>query len=370
MSQQALVVPDNKSTTFTLIEKPIPVPGTNEVLIKVEGVGLNPFEWKAPYVPPMFNCFEFPAYLGTDGAGIIEDVGSDVTKFKKGDRVLFQGWFASDYSTYQQYALAPDSFVAKLPSSISTLEASSIPLALITAANGFCLPNPAPASCTEIGKKFDCPLFLNGRAGAGMKPFWEDDAQGLQTGKVILILGGSSTVGQLAIQISKHLGYSAIITTSSLTHAEHLKSLGATHVLDRNTPVNELVLTIRDIIGQDKLHAFELAWDAVGAITQEYIDLLAPGGGFILANPQALKPEFSFKDGRRAIMPNGGAHAFKEQGMALFEKLGGLLEAGVIKPVRVEKIPGGLKGILDGHEKMRKNQVSGVKLVVDPTETA
>ncbi|KAK1235048.1 hypothetical protein PQX77_001739, partial [Marasmius sp. AFHP31] len=198
MSQQALVVPNNKATTFTLIEKPIPAPGTNEVLIKIEGVGLNPFEWKAPYVPPMFNCFEFPAYLGTDGAGIIEDVGSDVTKFKKGDRVLFQGWFASDYSTYQQYALAPDSFIAKVSIDLTVERlATFLKFALITAANGFCLPNPAPASCTEIGKKFDCPLFLNGRAGAGMKPFWEDDAQGLQGGKPILILGGSSTVGQL-----------------------------------------------------------------------------------------------------------------------------------------------------------------------------
>ena len=179
--------------------------------------------------------------------------------------------------------------------------------------------------------------------------FWEDDAQGLKAGKPILVLGGSSSVGQLgkpiigpfryrtmaytyslhpALQISKHLGYSTIITTSSLAHTDHLKSLGATHVLDRSTPVNELVSSIREILGQVTM---DVAWDAVGAITQEYIDLLAPGGGFILANPQALKPEFSFTDGRRPLIPNGGGHAFKEYAIALFEKLGGLLEAGVIK---------------------------------------
>ena len=87
MSQQALVIANNETTSFTLIKKSIPVPGPTEVLIKLEGVGLNPFEWKAPHFPPIFSYFEFPAYLGTDGAGIIQDVGSDVTKFKKGDRV-------------------------------------------------------------------------------------------------------------------------------------------------------------------------------------------------------------------------------------------------------------------------------------------
>ncbi|KAL0569631.1 hypothetical protein V5O48_012329 [Marasmius crinis-equi] len=359
MSQQKALVVPARGSPYTLITKPIPISGPAEVLIKLEGIGLNQFEWYASHVPAFFDCFD----IGTsDGAGVVEAVGSEVKGFKKGGRIVFQGFFFSDYSTYQQYALSPKISIAKLPPTISTLEASSIRAALVTAANGFCQPNPALPSSSYVGEKFDCP----GRAGAAMKPFWEDGAEGIKAGEPMIVLGGSSSVGQLVIQISKYLGFSPIITTSSLKHAEYLKSLGATHVLDRHTPDESLVRTIRDIV-HDK--PIQLAWDAIGAIMQAHIELLGPDGVFVLANPRSLTPQLVFTDGRKGVVPNGAVHAFKELGEGLFGSLESLLARGVIKPTRVEKVPGGLSGILEGHAKMQKNEVSGAKLVVDPTET-
>ncbi|KAJ8072143.1 hypothetical protein PM082_015701 [Marasmius tenuissimus] len=278
----ALKQSSRSESAYTLITKPIPAPGPTEVLVKLEGSALQPLEWRIPVIAPLFNSLKFPASAGVDGAGVVESVGSEVKRLKKGDRVLFQGWLEYDYTTFQQYALAPEIFVAKLPSSLSTLEASSIPSAVVTAAAGFSHPESAIPSPTEVGQHLKS--FFDGRGGAGVKPFWEDGAEGVKAGEPILILGGSSSVGQLVIQIAKHLGYSPIITTSSLKHTDHLKSLGATHVLDRSTPDVSLVSDIQAIT-QNK--PIELVYDAVGAITQAQIDLLAPGGAFVLADPTA-----------------------------------------------------------------------------------
>ncbi|KAJ8088416.1 hypothetical protein PM082_022489 [Marasmius tenuissimus] len=269
-----------------------------------------------------------------------------------------------DYAAFQQYALAPEIFVAKLPPSLSTLEASSIPTAVVTAAVGLSHPDSAAPSSTEAGQRLKS--FFDGRGGAGVKPFWEDGAEGVKAGEPILILGGSSSVGQLVIQIAKHLGYSPIITTSSVKHADRLKSLGATHVMDRSTPDASLVSEIQGITHNKPI---ELVYDAVGAINQAQIDLLAPGGAYVLADPLVLGAKLAFNDGRRLLIAGGVVHGFKEFGASLFEKLEGLLERGVIKPLRVEKLPGGLNGILDGLARLQRNEVSGVKLVVDPSET-
>ncbi|KAJ8073942.1 hypothetical protein PM082_012222 [Marasmius tenuissimus] len=100
------------------------------------------------------------------------------------------------YSSHQQYALALEKTIATLPSTISTLKIASIPLALVTLAFAFCLPDPAVPSMNEAvgGESIS---FLNGKAGAGLKPFLEEGAKGMKAGEPIIILGGSSSVGRL-----------------------------------------------------------------------------------------------------------------------------------------------------------------------------
>ena len=67
-------------------ERPIPTPTGNQILLKVNAVGLNPIEWKIID----FGLFrDPPKILGYDIAGVVEKVGSDVTKYKKGDRMFF-----------------------------------------------------------------------------------------------------------------------------------------------------------------------------------------------------------------------------------------------------------------------------------------
>ena len=83
-TQKALYIP-SKQAPFELGEAPIYTPGPKEVLVKIISSALNPVDWKIH----TYGVFveKFPAILGTDVAGTVEQVGAEVTKFGKGDRV-------------------------------------------------------------------------------------------------------------------------------------------------------------------------------------------------------------------------------------------------------------------------------------------
>ena len=84
MSQTALLL-DQKFGKFGLKAIPVPKPGPGDILVKVQAAALNPVDWKAQ----KYGIFvqEYPALLGTDIAGDVEELGEGVTDFKKGDRV-------------------------------------------------------------------------------------------------------------------------------------------------------------------------------------------------------------------------------------------------------------------------------------------
>lgn len=85
MSQQEVLYLQSKNGPFAVASAPVPKPGPGEVLIKVQSTALNPVDWKIQ----AFGLFleKFPAILGGDAAGVVEEVGEGVTNLKKGDRV-------------------------------------------------------------------------------------------------------------------------------------------------------------------------------------------------------------------------------------------------------------------------------------------
>ncbi|KAJ2936606.1 hypothetical protein H1R20_g484, partial [Candolleomyces eurysporus] len=252
--QQALVL-EEKHAEFTIDSIPVPKPGKDEVLVKIYSSALNPVDWKVQkhglYVE------NYPAVLGTDIAGEVVQLGEGVSESGLvgiGDRVFFQGAFdGNEYRGFQQYALADVHTLAKIPSNVTYDQAATIPVAITAAYVG--LYNAAPH-------------------GLGFVPPVRPDGKDKYANTPIVILGGSSSVGQYAIQLAKLSGFNPIITTSSLKHEEWLKSQGATHVVDRNTPLT--AQEAEKLASQPVLTVF----DAIsGADTQEQaIDLVAPGG--------------------------------------------------------------------------------------------
>ncbi|EPQ54186.1 GroES-like protein [Gloeophyllum trabeum ATCC 11539] len=347
--QKALFLPE-KQGAFALGDKPIPFPGPGELLLKVEAVGLNPLDWKLQKwgVPAFIH--EYPAVLGEDIAGTVESVGEGVSGFAKGDRVIYQGTFTPDKAGFQQYTLAVAQFTAKIPSNISLDEGATLPTAVATAAMGLY----APINDTAPG-------------GAGLTAPWEAGGRGKYAGKPILVLGGSSSVGQMVIQFAKLSGFSPIITTASQTNQTLVNSLGATHLIDRALPAESFHAAVSSITTAP----LEIIYNTISTPETQQVayDLLAPGGAVVFTLPLAIKVG---AQGKKRVINVFGAVAIPSQqktGAGLYAALEGLLANGELKPNPVRVLPGGLNGVVDGLREMEEGRVSGYKLIVHPQET-
>jgi len=183
-----------------------PVPAADEILVNVYASGVNPTDWGIreggnDFLRPFLKL---PMTLGWDAAGIVEETGSDVTAFKKGDAVYGVPNFPGDGS-YAEYCVAKASQFALKPKSVGFNEAAGVPLAGLTAWTA---------------------VFEHGK---------------LQPGQRILIQGASGGVGSFAVQFAKAKG-AYVIGTASASNLDYLKQLGADEVIDyRNQKFEDLV---------------------------------------------------------------------------------------------------------------------------------
>ena len=85
MAEQKALLLEKPVGEFVVRSAPIQKPGPGEILVKIHATALNPVDWKIRD----FNYFvkDYPAILGSDSAGTVEEVGEGVTGFAKGDRV-------------------------------------------------------------------------------------------------------------------------------------------------------------------------------------------------------------------------------------------------------------------------------------------
>ncbi|CAA7269466.1 unnamed protein product [Cyclocybe aegerita] len=344
-TQKALLLPQ-KHGEFVVGNTPSYTPGPGELLIKVHAAALNPLDWKIQKYGIYVE--EFPAILGQDIAGEVEEVGEGVTDFKKGDRVFRQALFSSRTNGFQQYTIGPASSTAKIPANISFDEAATLPVVLSAAYVGL----------------YGGPTF-----GQGKTPPVTQEGQGEYAGQPIAILGGGTSVGQVAIQLARLSGFSPIIATASLKHAEALKSLGATAVFDRKLSSAELSAEIAKVTTGKSLN---VVFDTVGLpVTQQTaVDIVAPGGAVSVVLP----PDASVKIPDDKTVYQVLSLLTLPPNTKLLEALyhdhvTTWLEKGILKPNRVEILPNGLAGIPDGFKKLENDQVSRAKLVARPQET-
>lgn len=84
LTQKALLL-NAKFGGLVVDDIPVPKPGSGEILVKVHAAALNPVDWKIHKYGIFVQAF--PAILGTDISGEVEEIGEGVNDFKKGDRV-------------------------------------------------------------------------------------------------------------------------------------------------------------------------------------------------------------------------------------------------------------------------------------------
>ncbi|KAH9894859.1 GroES-like protein [Cubamyces lactineus] len=348
-TQKALLLP-SEGAQWQLGESPIPSPGPKDVIVKIAATALNPVDWKVRTIT--FLISGYPFIGGSDAAGTIEEVGSEVSNFTKGDKVLFQGWVENPKGTFHEYAVVPAEIVAKVPDNITLDQAASVPLGLATVVTT--LYNHDPNSGT-----------------ADLPAPWEEGGTTACSGKPVFILGGASSVGQYAIQMAKLSGFSPIITTASLHNETLLRSLGASHVLDRSLPPAEIK---NEILKITKGKPIDLVYDAISLADTEPLayDVLAPGGVLVIVLPDVIPAEFKKEgDNKKVVLAMGNVHMPQNRkvGADLYAHLTEWLRTGKVVPNRIELLPNGLAGIPAGLERLENNKVSGTKLIVRPQET-
>ncbi|KAF8173927.1 chaperonin 10-like protein [Pholiota molesta] len=290
---------------------------------------------------------KYPVVLGHDIAGEVAEIGEGVTDFKVGERVFGQTHIDSIRGSFQQYIISLASTTAKIPSNITYDEAAAIPSVLTAAYVGLHNKNPY---------------------GLGIASAVADPDARKNTGTPILVLGGAGSIGQQVIQLARLSGFSPIIATASLKHTERLKSLGATDVLDRNLDTAALSIEIHRL---SKNQPLKYIYDSIAsAETQRAgFDVLADGGQIAVVLPAqitstALKTVVQVQGLLRGpaniplLEPLYHDHLYK------------FLEEGLIKPNNIEVLPDGLAGIPAGLDRLAAGQVSGLKLVAHPQETA
>ncbi|KAJ4384302.1 hypothetical protein N0V86_001149 [Didymella sp. IMI 355093] len=322
----------------------------DDLAIKISATAINPVDWKIrDYGLFLVPNWQYPAILGSDASGTVAAVGENVSGFNVGDRVFFQsGYGDDDVSTFQEYIKLPAEIVAKTPSNISDDEAAGIVLASMAAATAF----------------YD-------RTGQALRAPWDEDGAQAGRGKAVVVLGGSSSVGQYAIQLARLSGFSRIITNASSQHRAYLKSLGAHVVLDRSAS------RVEDFVDALQGQPLACVFDTISVAETQMLGvriLQATG----TQNSRVVIVGPVDKDAKK-LGEEGEPHVAVQQIMGialnpdlrpiikgLTDSLGGpegWIAKGEFKPNRVEVMKGGLEKLQEGMEK-NKHGVSGVKVVV------
>jgi NADPH2:quinone reductase len=234
-------------------ELPTPEPRPTEVLVKVGAVAVNPIDTyiRAGIVSMISH---FPYIIGSDLAGTVEAVGSEVKRFKSGDRVWGsnQGLFGRR-GTFAEYASVDERWLYPTPAKETDIEAAAGALVGLTAHMG---------------------LFLH----AGLGP-----------GEVVFVNGGAGGVGSAVVQLAKAAGAFVVTTGGSDESLEICKDLGA-----------DLALNYNQHNFDDQIRAFSLPHGGVHVwfetlrepTLDRTVSFMAPRGRIILMAGRAARPEF------------------------------------------------------------------------------
>jgi NADPH:quinone reductase-like Zn-dependent oxidoreductase len=343
---KAVVVIQPK-TEGLVTDRPIPKLRDDYILVKNVSVGLNPTDWKhIAYLSP-------PGVLiGCDYAGIVEAVGPKVhKKFAKGDRIcgFAHGGNAvqPEDGTFAEYIVVKGDVQWKIPERLSFQEAATLGVGINTVGQG---------------------LYQSLKLALPTEP--------IKDATPLLIYGGSTATGTLAIQFAKLSGYK-VLTTCSPRNFDLVRSLGADEVYDykdaqapaqiRKDTDNKLKYVF-DCISLESSAAF--CDNAISTEGGEYSALLpikidrANVNDRVTLAYTTVGEAFEFGDTKFPAKPED--KAFAENFVPIAERL---LAEGKVKVHPPKVGPNGLKGVIEGLKLLKEDKVSGEKLVYNVSET-
>jgi NADPH:quinone reductase-like Zn-dependent oxidoreductase len=239
-TMRAIVLPEpNEQIKLADVELPVPECADNELLIKVEYVGLNPVDGQ--FAKSGFCKWQYPHILGLDAVGVVVKASKGIFP-NVGERVM---WHASvgGQGVLSEYTKVPNYAVSVLPKGLSPAVAAILPC-------------------------------------AGMAALISLDKLSISEGDTVLIEGGAGAVGQFAIQYAKQRGADVFATASKRNH-KLVKQLGADMVFDYND--KKLCEKIRRELGPQ---GFDAVIDTIGGdSTARNIELMRFCGKIACLNP-------------------------------------------------------------------------------------
>ncbi|KAL8919480.1 MAG: hypothetical protein Q9208_006765 [Pyrenodesmia sp. 3 TL-2023] len=344
--QKAIVVIAPQEAKL-IADRPLPALRDHHVLVKVVSAALNPADWRA------IDFYPAPgALLGFDYSGVVEETGKGVTRFAKGDRICgaTHGGNARQLEdgAFAEYIVVKDHIQIPIPKNLSFQQAATLGVGIST-----------------VGLSLYQSLKLTLPNNPIVEPI------------SILIYGGSTATGSLAIQFAKLSGYH-VLTTCSPHNFDFVKSLGADVVCDHKEPGASN--KIRDLTG-DKLKivldtisiesSAKFCAEAISTAGGAYTSLLPitvprshVRSDLVLAYTAFGEP---FELGQQSFVAVPEDRAFSASWWLLAEQF---LASGKIKVHPPSVREGGLEGVLDGLDLMRKSRVSGQKLVYNVSEVS
>ncbi len=292
-----------------VIEAQRPEPAPDEVLVQVRATSVNPADWKIRAgTPALFG--EPPFVLGFDVSGVVERVGSQVTRFEPGDEVF--GMPRPPAGTYAEYLVAPAADLLAKPPSLDHVQAGALPAVALTAWQA-----------------------LVGIAG-------------VQAGHRVLVHAAAGGLGHVAVQIAKARGAHVIGTARTDKH-DFLRGLGVDELIDYTG--QDFAVAARDV---------DIVFDLIGgAYGVRSLDTLRPGGLLVSAlwdDPGVAEAEVERRGLRYApvyVGPSAGDLA----------EISELVERGLLR-VHVEHVLA-LEDAGKAHEISQSGRVRG-KIVLTP----
>jgi len=232
--------PPNKVLEIKEVDKP--APEDDEIQVKVHAAAVNFSDWTfvrgVPFmVRMMFSVLLKPKYpiLGADIAGLVEEVGKNVTQFQPGDEV-FGDVSESGWGGFAEFVTGPENVFALKPANLTFEEAAAVPQAALVALQG---------------------LRNEGRIKRGHK---------------VLIVGASGGIGTFAVQLAKSFG-AEVTGVCSTKNVDLVRSLGADHVIDYKR---------EDFAQNGELYDLILATAGYRPIL-DYKHALSPRGTYVMA---------------------------------------------------------------------------------------
>jgi NADPH2:quinone reductase len=300
--------------------RPVPVPGADEILIKVMAAGVNrpDVAQRQGHYPPPPGASDLP---GLEVAGEVVALGSNAKRHKLGDKVmsLVAG------GGYAQYCIAQDGQAMTVPPQLTIEEAGALPETLMTVWHN---------------------VFERGA---------------LKQGETLLIHGGSSGIGTMAIQLAKAFGAKVIVTVGAQDKADACTKLGADHAINYKTAdfVAEVktltagagVNVILDMVGGDYI---ERNYEAA-AVDGRIVQIAFLGGPKANVNFTKLMVKRLTHTGS-TLRPRSNADKAKMVA-AIEDKVMPLIREGRVKPLMDSRFP--LEKAADAHARMETSEHIG-----------